>query len=110
MSGAGLPSAEGSELGASTAASDAQAAAQIEASARPEVRLEAGRLSDHELAAVSVALAAINAASRAQADERALLEGTSADASGWSDAVHRLPRMHAARVRATASAWQFSHR
>ncbi|MGP9693904.1 acyl-CoA carboxylase epsilon subunit [Brachybacterium sp. AOP25-B2-12] len=85
--------------------------ASTEAGPRPDVRLVAGRLSDEELAAVAVALSALSVASRAEASERALAEGQGpGGGDGWTDAVHRLPGTHAARVLAADGAWQFSHR
>lgn len=86
------------------------AAAGAAAPPRPEVRIVTGRLSGAEVTAVVAALAAVNAASRAEADERSLVQGAPAESCGWDDAVHRLPGMHAARSQATAAAWQFSHR
>lgn len=77
---------------------------------RPEVRIVTGHLTGAEVTAVVAALAAVNAASRAEAHERALAQGSAAESCGWDDAVHRLPGMHAARAQATAAAWRFSHR
>ena len=96
-----------------TAGSSDVATPQSEPLPRPEVRLVAGRLSDAELAAVAVSLAAINAASRAEAHERRLADavaGTAGDADGWSDAGLRLPGSHEHRRMPGAAAWQFSHR
>lgn len=84
--------------------------APAEAEARPDVRIVAGRLSDLELAAVTVALSALSGASRAEASERELAAGVVRGEDGWTDAVHRLPGMHAARSLATDGAWRFSHR
>lgn len=83
----------------------------LDAGPRPDVRLVAGRLSDAELAAVTVALSALSVASRVEASERQLAERARAGGGdGWGDAVHRLPGMHDARGLATPSAWAFSHR
>lgn len=77
---------------------------------RSELRLVSGSLSDEELAAVTVAISALNAASRVEAEERRLADGARAGSDGWSDAVHRLPGMHAARNQCGEAAWAFSHR
>jgi len=93
-----------------TPTDDAATTAPTEGLPRPEVRIVTGHLSDAEVTAVVAALAAVNAASRAEAHERALAQGSAAESCGWDDAVHRLPGMHAARAQATAAAWHFSHR
>lgn len=100
----------GPQNGTGPAAGPGPASPEGPAPERPGVRIVSGSLSDAELAAVSVALAAVNAASRAEAAERALADGGAEGGTGWDDAVHRLPRMHDARSQATPAAWQFSHR
>lgn len=73
---------------------------------RPEVRIVSGHLSDAEIAAVGVALAAMNAASRAEAAQRAPEDG--APAAAWADAGLRLGRPSGAAP--GPGTWSFSHR
>ncbi|MCS6711055.1 acyl-CoA carboxylase subunit epsilon [Brachybacterium sp. EF45031] len=77
---------------------------------RPEVRLVSGRLSDTELAAIAVTLAAINAASHVEARERELAEGGPGRADAWSDPALGLPGAHRLRTAPSPTAWQFSDR
>lgn len=94
-----------------TTSAEARAVAAATApAARSEVQLVSGRLSDVELAAIAVAVSAMSAASRREAEERALAERFGSAADGWADPVHRLPRTHAMRAQASETSWMFSGR
>jgi hypothetical protein len=83
------------------------------AAAAASVRLESGRLSNDELAAIAVAVSALSVASRLEAEERALAEASGVSGTGsdaWTDAAHRLQQGHRLRSLPSDNAWVFSDR
>ena len=75
-----------------------------------QVRVRTGRLSDTELAAVTVALAAINAASHVAADDRELLMGHGHASNAWSDPIYLVRGGQRLRGWPSDHAWVTSYR
>lgn len=80
------------------------------APATDQVQVRTGHLSDVELAAVTVALAAINTASHAEAEDRALRSGQGHAQTAWSDPIYLVRGGHRLRGFPSDHAWVTSHR
>ncbi|OFT21142.1 acyl-CoA carboxylase epsilon subunit [Dermabacter sp. HMSC08H10] len=77
---------------------------------RPSVELVSGRLTEEEIAAISVAVAAMSAISREEAHQREIAERTGGSSSAWNSPVRTHRSAHSLRANAGQSSWIFSQR